>query len=383
MPFLPGTGHLPSPNTRSLLWRSLMEDNVTRRQSSGGRVNRAEKRAFVSQDVGEILDYDRVIREHPWLLERELNCILSPDADGFLSGLLMAKALGWRVRGFFDARNLLIEEGIEPSDCVFLDIEVFRKGIRSLGHHWLMPGNFRPYHALGHADTVNPHFYRPIIWNMTRGLMGVFFAKYPFGSVHLLLGLLNGRVSVPMPETGLEPLLFADGSYGNISSYGENCLYWSKFLGADAPQSLLHPVFRTPGVEFFEMSVRMEEFYIKRDALNWDGVRSDRALKTVMDRVNREPHAFQAANGLVDLSDPATGSAVEFIRMLGDLTGWDYDASQWTWSGLTRRCFTTRIETPRVGTFNDMFVREPYPICWAVTAGTTMECTVPGPDDML
>jgi len=196
-------------------------------------MNRAEKRAYVSKDVGVVIDYDGIVKAHPWLITRNLDCILSPDADGFLCGLLMANALGWKVRGFFDSKNLLLQKGVEPADCVFLDIEIFRTGIKSVGHHWLMPADFKPYRDLGHTDAVNPHFYRPIIWDQRTSLMTYFFAKYPFGTIHLLMGILEGRASFPMPDTALEPLMFADGTYGNISSYGENCLHWSRFLAAD------------------------------------------------------------------------------------------------------------------------------------------------------
>lgn len=84
------------------------------------------------------LHYRELITRHPWIIEREQNCILSPDSDGLLCGLLMSHYLGWRIRGFYDGKVLAVEENTNPQDCVFLDMEIFRPNIRSVGQHMVM-----------------------------------------------------------------------------------------------------------------------------------------------------------------------------------------------------------------------------------------------------
>jgi len=35
----------------------------------------------------EQIDYEEIVSRFPWVVEREQNCILSPDSDGLLCGL--------------------------------------------------------------------------------------------------------------------------------------------------------------------------------------------------------------------------------------------------------------------------------------------------------
>ncbi len=92
----------------------------------------------MTQQYPTKLDYHALIARYSWIIERNQNCILSPDSDGLLCGLLMSYYLGWRIRGFYDGKVLVIDEGVKPQDCVFLDMEIFRPNIRSVGQHMVM-----------------------------------------------------------------------------------------------------------------------------------------------------------------------------------------------------------------------------------------------------
>ena len=35
------------------------------------------------------IDYDKIIEKYPWIIEKNHNCILSPDSDGLLCGLFI------------------------------------------------------------------------------------------------------------------------------------------------------------------------------------------------------------------------------------------------------------------------------------------------------
>jgi hypothetical protein len=67
-------------------------------------------------------------------MEKGQNCILSPDTDGLLCGLFMSTYLDWRIKGFYDGKVMLLDKNISAKDCVFLDMEVFRKEIKSVEH---------------------------------------------------------------------------------------------------------------------------------------------------------------------------------------------------------------------------------------------------------
>lgn len=84
------------------------------------------------------LDYEALLRQYPWIVERDQNCILSPDSDGLLCGLLMSHYLNWKIRGFYNGKVFAIEQGISPANCIFLDMEIFRSNIRSVGQHMVM-----------------------------------------------------------------------------------------------------------------------------------------------------------------------------------------------------------------------------------------------------
>ncbi|MBI4159871.1 hypothetical protein HY504_01760 [Candidatus Wolfebacteria bacterium] len=86
----------------------------------------------------DAIDYSAVIKKFPWLVQKDQNCVLSPDSDGFLCGLFASHYLNWKIRGFYDGKIMVLEKGFKSKDCIFLDMEVFRKGIRSVGQHMVM-----------------------------------------------------------------------------------------------------------------------------------------------------------------------------------------------------------------------------------------------------
>ena len=39
------------------------------------------------------MNYQQLIKEQPWVIQENKNCILSPDSDGLLCGLFMSNYL--------------------------------------------------------------------------------------------------------------------------------------------------------------------------------------------------------------------------------------------------------------------------------------------------
>ncbi len=55
----------------------------------------------------QTIDYNALIEKYPWIVKKDMNCILSPDSDGLLCGLLMSHYFGWNIVGFYDGKVML------------------------------------------------------------------------------------------------------------------------------------------------------------------------------------------------------------------------------------------------------------------------------------
>ena len=64
------------------------------------------------QGRDEKIDYDDLIKRHPWILQKNQQCILSPDSDGLLCGLFMSHMLNWQIKGFYDGKVMVLEKEV-------------------------------------------------------------------------------------------------------------------------------------------------------------------------------------------------------------------------------------------------------------------------------
>lgn len=101
------------------------------------------------------INYDEILHNHDWIVEKNRNCIISPDTDGLLCALLMSHLFNWSVKGFYDGKVLLVEQGIKPTDTVFLDMEIFRKDVKSMGQHLLMPNSIQLTENWGNFESTS------------------------------------------------------------------------------------------------------------------------------------------------------------------------------------------------------------------------------------
>jgi len=143
----------------------------------------------------EQIDYNEIIKKHSWVVKKNQPCVLSPDSDGLLCGLFMSHYLNWKIKGFYDGKVLLIDKKTSAKDCVFLDMEVFRKEIRSVGHHMvLFNKNKKPSNWNNFANCVQP--------NGLRNYDGYkdFRLKYPLATIHLLIGIVGSKLAIEIPK---------------------------------------------------------------------------------------------------------------------------------------------------------------------------------------
>ncbi|MEK7561166.1 MAG: hypothetical protein AAB539_04410 [Patescibacteria group bacterium] len=164
----------------------------------------------MSQHSATELNYRALLERCPWVVERDGDCILSPDSDGLLCGLLMSHYLGWKVRGFYDGKVLVVADNFRPQNCVFLDMEIFRPNIRSIGQHMVMydksdlPPNWRNFDNCIAANNLRNYDFK-----------NDFKLKYPLGTVHMLLSVLGQGQAIPIQKSAISPLLYTDGTFKN------------------------------------------------------------------------------------------------------------------------------------------------------------------------
>ena len=71
------------------------------------------------------MECSEVMQKYPWIFNEGQNLIISPDSDGFLASLLYQNYFGAKVVGYYDCKVLVCKKGINPRDCLFLDIDIF------------------------------------------------------------------------------------------------------------------------------------------------------------------------------------------------------------------------------------------------------------------
>jgi len=321
------------------------------------------------------IDYADIIARYPWIVQRNLNCILSPDSDGLLCGLLMTHFLDWRVRGFYDGKILVIENGIVAQDCVFLDMEIFRSHVRSVGQHMLLYNkNNTPPNWKNFGNCFAP--------NNVRGYDAShdFRLKYPFGTIHLLIPVLNKIQKLEIPTTAITPLLFTDGTWMNLLQYTENSLDWIHFLQADDPGNPLHGIFLNDHYSLHSLMVAMDEFLRKRDKISVPRERGDRIAITIRGGEGL-PHNLERDGETFHFKDEAKKRGEAFIRLLADLTDWKYDSAKWSWGKWMLYRFTKGdFASSRLNgqTFASLMARNP--LSFAITSSQNLEYTIEEPD---
>lgn len=330
------------------------------------------------QGRDEKLDYDKLLAKHEWVIKHSQKCIISPDSDGFLCALFMNHHLDWEVSGFYDGKVMLLKNGIRAQDCIFLDMEVYRKNIRSIGQHMVQYNKQkRPSTWDNFASCIQP--------NNLRNYDGYndFRLKYPLATIHLLVSILSYTKKIQLPKSATWPLLFVDGTYQNLFGYPENVLNWLEYLRVKEEWNPLKTVFLN-NEHYIHLAMKsMDEFFKRRDEISIPKQRGDRLKISDTDGM---PVNSSLKGGEVSLDENAVGRAKRFIQLLHDYTGWRFEDRDWAWDGLIQRKFTKGIlgsKDARLNNKSFTALLDRLPVSWAMTAGTTVEYTLEEPDNIL
>lgn len=188
-----------------------------------------------------MLDYDKIAEKFPWLLEEARGMIIGNDLDGFMSAQLMNFLLGWRIRGLYiNSQTIWFDADLsqdELSRCIYMDVDINRNDITSIGHHILK-------HSV--SDLLSNHqtntFYSNL--ELNRYLEGRWEEKYPFGTVHLLMGFYcHHGYNVPLPTNDdyISLLWHAGSAALNAVNHFNSVMNWlSALLPRNTTRSPLH-----------------------------------------------------------------------------------------------------------------------------------------------
>jgi hypothetical protein len=312
----------------------------------------------------DVINYAMVIKKYPWLVQKDQNCVLGPDSDGLLCGLFVSHYLNWKIRGFYDGKILVLKKRFRPKDCVFLDIEVFRKGIRSVGQHMVMFNKDRLPENWGNFDDC-------FSANNTRGYDAKhnFPQKYPLGTIHLLLGVLGSIKKIEIPTTAICPLLYTDGTFKNLFNYPDNCLSWLKFLQADDTTSSLHPIFFNDHYSICSLMIALSELFGELRSITGGKRGGDKIKfsngKGELINFNKKRRSFER---------DTIEQAEKLLRLLARKTRWEYLSDNWTWDNLSHLYLKKGSIKPSQGRYDQLITKNP--ISLAVTSALGVEYTL-------
>jgi len=309
----------------------------------------------------ERIDYGNIIKNYPWIVERNQNCILSPDIDGLLCGLLMSAYLDWNIIGFYDGKTLVIKDNFSTKGSVFLDMEIFRKDIFSIGHHMNIH-NFQrilPDQNEKMRNCINPNYIRKF------DRAHNFSQKYPFGTIHLLMYILENKYPdlVKIKKEGLAAIFFADGVWKILFKYTNNVLDWFGYLHSGKEADWWSKLKELSVIDLIEEIEKILKSFkkIESNNRNWYG--------------HIEINNF--ANQKKMLSD--------VLILLSGLTGWQFNASKWILDDTKKYQFTKEIYGQENGSkSNEKFLEiwEKEPLSLAMTEGSVIQYTIESPDKL-
>jgi hypothetical protein len=137
------------------------------------------------------------------------NLVVSPDIDGFISAkLLQDYNSDYIVVGTYDKNILTLSEDIKAEDCLFLDCDMNRPDLVSIGNHM----------RLGEGDNVSLSSFNPNNHFETKK----YTDKYPFATAFLI----SAATRVPTSHTTKTYMAYADSTYKNLVKYSDNMYAW-------------------------------------------------------------------------------------------------------------------------------------------------------------
>jgi hypothetical protein len=333
-------------------------------------------------DKNDEINYKQILIDNPWIAKRNQKCILSPDSDGLLCGLFMSHYLGWEIVGFYDGKVCVLKEGVSAydEDVCFLDIEIYRTGVKSMGHHMLSV-----YNSAKPTDW-DIKFKNCIQPNLLRGFdKNNFRLKYPLATIHLLIGILESEIDIKVEESAIFPLIFVDGTYNVMFSYPENVLKWWDYMKVKTTSKLLHHIFMGENYTPYKLMLEMNSFFEERDEIT-DKAKKERGDKLVISNKNSSHRNFKFEHGLYHFELDTKEKCLKFLKLLEKHTKWKFKTEKWNFEKFRLMQFTKSDFAGRkwsVTKNNYKKFLDLNPLSWAMTSGLNVEFTLEHPDKLI
>ncbi len=308
------------------------------------------------------INYSDVLRKYPWIVEKNQDCILSPDSDGLLCGLFMSHYLNWKIRGFYDGKILLIQKGFTMSDCIFLDMEIFRENVQSVGQHMIMFNRDKlPVNWSGFNNAISANNLRNF------DVKHNFKEKYPFGTIHLLMAIIGQVIPLKISKDAICPILYTDGVFKNLFNYPENCLSWLKFFGADNKKHPLNLIFFNDHYSISQLMMALRNLFAEFSKIN-NGKRGGDKIKIS----NRQGQLVNLDNNIFKIETKT--QTEQLLLILSQKTGWKYNSKNWTWGDYDIYQFKKGSIKPGLARYNSLVEKKPLSL--AVISGDSIEYTL-------
>lgn len=332
------------------------------------------------------IDYEKIIRDFPWIVEKGRKYILSPDSDGFLCGLYVTNVLEGKICGWYDGKILIVKDGINPLDCIFVDVDINRNQIASIGHHMVKYNKrIAAVPNFNYDSCIQPNNI------LNYDAKNDFQNKYPFGTIHLLLSIYSsGGLIKSIPQSAIWPLLFTDGVWNNLFGYTENCLRWFSAMGIDSKDHILNELFCSNDMSFYEIMTGLNDFLRMRDTFNAKGLyygttyrplgRNKRTGdKLKISNPAGEPINLEVAGHLFNIHNIEKARIEGFIQEMAKFIKMPYIADKWHWNGFKLLRFSKEIVSALNNT-KYLSLMNRNPLSMAVTSGGEIEFTLENPD---
>jgi hypothetical protein len=315
------------------------------------------------------INYKSLIEKDPWIVQKEQKCIISPDVDGILCGLFMSHYFNWEICGYYDGKDLAVKKNVKASECIFLDMEIFRSKVRSIGQHMVSYSNNNlPANWNNFSNSINPNEIRE--YDASRN----FTLKYPLATIHLLMCIAKTNMEFTVPKSAIIALLYADGTFKNLLNYPENCISWLKFLkakDANSPIAALLSIFASQKIS--TMMHDLEEIFDDFRKIA-SGKRGGDKIKISMIENN-------------SFTTESKSRVEELITFLSNKTEWKFDKSKWAFDKLNVHSFSKGIISKKSKDGNDNIKRDlnnalfqdiisKNPLSFAITGTKQLEFTI-------
>ncbi|MBS3091078.1 hypothetical protein J4217_01355 [Candidatus Pacearchaeota archaeon] len=165
--------------------------------------------------------------------------------------------------GYYDGKVLALKKGESVKECIFLDMEIFRDYVKSLGHHMVLYNKRQvPNIWFNFDNCIQP--------NNIRGYdaKNSFNLKYPLGAIHLILGIVGHKKKIEIKKEAICPLLYTDGTFKNLFNYPDNCLSWLNFLCAEEKNSPLKTIFFNDHHTTSSLMIVLRDFFEQLRQIN-------------------------------------------------------------------------------------------------------------------